>query len=394
MPRKLTREEFIQKAKEAHGEKYDYSLFEYKGNDVKSTIICPKHGQFQQSPHVHGAGSGCQKCRTDLMKSILSMSQEEFIERSTKAHGGKYDYSKVEYVNCKTKACIICPVHGEFWQVPGDHINGCGCDACSGTMKLDTPTFINRAKELHGDRYDYSKVVYELSSIPVPIICKKHGIFMQAPNSHLNGQGCRQCGIEESKSLRYGVGINDYDGLIKINGKHLKSYEMWGGILDRCYNEEDRVKNPTYGDCEISEEWKKYTSFKAFFDNPENGYTDGYAIDKDLISHGNRLYTAEYCCFVPQEINNLILRQDKHRGECLIGVHKPKDSNKYIAQMSKIGKISKHIGSYNTELEAFNAYKKSKEDYLKEMADQYYSEGKITKRVHDALYKYEVLTTD
>ena len=81
----------------------------------------------------------------------------DFITKARQVHGDKYDYSKVEYINNSTKVCIICPEHGEFWQRPNHHLSGHGCPKCKNVFKKDTETFINQAKEIHGDKYDYSK---------------------------------------------------------------------------------------------------------------------------------------------------------------------------------------------------------------------------------------------
>ena len=126
------------------------------------------------------------------------MSQEKFIAKAKEIHGDKYDYSKVEYVNSRTKVCIICPKHGEFWQKAMTHLEGRGCRKCMGGEKVSTlEDFIYQAKKIHGDKYDYSKVEYVNSTTKVCIICPKHGEFWQSPNSHLNRSGCPLCGKEK-----------------------------------------------------------------------------------------------------------------------------------------------------------------------------------------------------
>ena len=118
---------------------------------------------------------------------------EEFILKSIAVHGDKYDYSKVEYINNRTKVCIICPIHGEFWQTPINHINNKnGCPKCGNNM-ISVEEFIKRARKIHGDKYDYSKVNYINSNTPVCIICPKHGEFWQSPATHLDYSGCPKC---------------------------------------------------------------------------------------------------------------------------------------------------------------------------------------------------------
>ena len=98
---------------------------------------------------------------------------EKFIEKARNRHGNKYDYSKVEYRGSKEKVCIICPVHGEFWQLPSLHIGQkCGCPLCNGTFKKTKTMFVEEARKIHGDKYDYSKVKYENINKKVCIFCR------------------------------------------------------------------------------------------------------------------------------------------------------------------------------------------------------------------------------
>lgn len=129
------------------------------------------------------------------------MKIEEFIEKARAIHGDKYDYSKVEYKDNKTKICIICPIHGEFWQRPNNHLSGQGCPYCGGTHKYTTEEFIKKSREVHGDKYDYSKAKYVGWRKKVKIICPIHGEFEQIPFDHLRGHGCIKCmGDEISKN--------------------------------------------------------------------------------------------------------------------------------------------------------------------------------------------------
>ena len=126
---------------------------------------------------------------------MAKLSTEEFINKARAVHGDRYDYSKVEYVDNKTEVCIICPEHGEFWQKPKNHLSGYGCPICSGRKKMRTIDFIKRAKQVHGDKYDYSKADYKGNSEEVCIICPEHGEFWQRAGNHLKGFGCKQCGF-------------------------------------------------------------------------------------------------------------------------------------------------------------------------------------------------------
>lgn len=194
MVKKFTTKEFVAKAKKVHGDKYDYSKVEYINSRTPVTIICPIHGEFQQTPADHLMGHGCRKCGRMVVAKTLSNKTNSFIEKAKEIHGDRYDYSKVNYINNITKIKIHCNVCGcEFEQAPNNHLNGQGCPNCFGTKKKTTEEFIEEAKKIHGNKYDYSKVEYKGSKLPVIIICKKHGEFKQQPNSHLNGQGCPIC---------------------------------------------------------------------------------------------------------------------------------------------------------------------------------------------------------
>lgn len=152
-------EDYISKAKEVHGNKYDYSKVEYKNNNDLITIICPIHGDFEQRAVKHLIGHGCPKCANEKRKEKLTLSKEDFIKRAKEIHGDKYDYSKAEYISMRDKVCIICPIHGEFWQYPFDHINKHACPTCGLlTSKAEEEIFellsqyIGRDKIIRNDR--------------------------------------------------------------------------------------------------------------------------------------------------------------------------------------------------------------------------------------------------
>ena len=184
----LTTEEFIEKSKLVHGDLYDYSKVDYKNSNKEVSIVCKKHGEFLQKPVYHYWNkAGCPKCAN---KNITT---EDFIEKSKLVHGDIYDYSNVIYNLSSEKVIINCKEHGEFNQKPNDHLGGHGCPKCAGHYTLTTEEFIEKSKLVHGDLYDYSNVVYNLSNENVSIICKIHGAFLQTPKSHLNGSRCLKC---------------------------------------------------------------------------------------------------------------------------------------------------------------------------------------------------------
>jgi hypothetical protein len=186
--KKLDTDEFIRRSREVHGDRYDYALVSYTSNNDPVQVICPVHGVFPQRPASHMAGSGCPTC-----SGTQRLTQSEFLDRAAAVHGNAYDYSQVQYRNNSSHVTIICPVHGEWSQTPGNHLAGKGCPKCSGNSLLTTDEFITKAREVHGDLYDYTETVYERSNKLVTITCPTHGDFKQKPNNHLTGHGCFNC---------------------------------------------------------------------------------------------------------------------------------------------------------------------------------------------------------
>lgn len=203
---------FIENAKKIHGSKYDYSKVIYENRKTRVTISCPEHGDFEQTPDSHLRGSGCPKCAAAKIKEAAKnfsppqlhnestrWDTSRFIKEAKAVHGSKYDYSKVRYINTHTKVTIVCPKHGEFEQKPNAHVNNrrgcrkCSHDLFSANLSMDNNSFIVKAKKLHGDKYDYSKVQYVDTYAKVTIVCLEHGEFEQSPTHHLQGMGCSKC---------------------------------------------------------------------------------------------------------------------------------------------------------------------------------------------------------
>lgn len=205
--KKLTKDEFIDRAIKAHGNKYTYEKSVYINSDTKICVACPIHGDFWITPSNLYAGHGCPKCA-----GVAKLDTAEFIKRAIAIHGSKYDYSKVKYVNTEEKVCIICPEHGEFWQTPHMHISyrKRGCPICGSSAKQTTEGFIENAKRVHGDKYDYSQVKYIGNKKKVCIICPEHGEFWQKPNSHLRGCGCAACSSSHLEQIVLNVLINEH----------------------------------------------------------------------------------------------------------------------------------------------------------------------------------------
>lgn len=198
MSKQISTEEFIKRAKEVHGDKYDYSNVEYTTMANKVNIMCHIHDVFSQSAGSHLCGRGCPKCARENSSITKPKNTEWFIQRATKIHDDKYDYSKVKYVNSITPVIIGCKVHTDFLQIPANHLRGADCpecnyDAMSKSRTSDLDSFIQRARTIHDNFYTYDKAVYTGNNKKLCITCPKHEDFYQTPNNHLNGHGCPHC---------------------------------------------------------------------------------------------------------------------------------------------------------------------------------------------------------
>ena len=182
--------QFKKQARKIFGYEYDYSNVIFNNNRDCVTIICRKHGPFLISPYAHLNGGGCPICNPRKRKRPTD---EAFIQKSKEIHGDKYDYSKVQDAYKNQKICIVCPEHGEFWISAKEHLEGETCPKCHKDRIRTQEDFIQKAKEIHGDEYDYSKVNYVDSKTKVCIICPEHGEFWQIPSSHLAGSKCPIC---------------------------------------------------------------------------------------------------------------------------------------------------------------------------------------------------------
>lgn len=195
LQRRLSLDDVLDRFREVHGETYDYSLVEYIVSQDNVTIICKKHGPFEQLPHVHANGAGCSKCSRIGAGLKRRLTLNDVLERFREAHGERFDYSKFIYRGEKTKATIICREHGPFQQSPADHWSSVhGCSRCAGKNKT-TEGVIKEFRATHGDRYDYSEFTYRGNKVHSTIICSDHGPFEQVPHAHRSGQGCPDCGI-------------------------------------------------------------------------------------------------------------------------------------------------------------------------------------------------------
>jgi hypothetical protein len=320
--RGLTHEQFMERCRLKHGDRYDYTRTQYVRKDDKVTIGCPDHGYFEQVANSHMRGFGCQKCQKRGTSSSSNSgfrvkdTIDDFVVKARTVHGDRYDYTKSEYVNSVTPLVIVCNVHGEFLQKPNNHLTGqqcpkcaridtytkqrmtlehflalakikhgekyeyhigdvelscdaviqiqcevhgmfvqrvsdhvyqgCGCQLCSNHVQLTTDEFIRRAREAHGDKYDYSGVDYKVSYEKVDIICPKHGLFQQTAEKHYRGEGCRQCGseiaVQKLEEWEWPYKWKDFmfpcGKLVRVQGYEPKAISY---LIDQGYSSEDLV---------------------------------------------------------------------------------------------------------------------------------------------------------
>ena len=190
----------------------------------------------------------------------------------------------------------------------------------------------------------------------------------------------------------HGVGILGTKYPSAIVGRNTKEYELWNNMLRRCYSDNSKKKHPTYKDCEASENFKSYEYFYEWCNKQIGFGVDGFEIDKDLLVKGNKVYSENTCVFIPQEINSLLVKNTASRGEHLIGVSWSKTNKAFVAMVNKNKGKQEHLWFFNTEIEAFKAYKTAKESFVKEQANKW--KDKIDERAYEALMNYEVSVDD
>jgi hypothetical protein len=260
---------FIYKANILHDGKYEYSMVSYKHSKDKVKIMCLEHGVFEQTPNSHLKGSGCPICNKNNTKA-----NKLFVCKANEKHKNKYDYSLVDYINNKVKIKILCTIHGEFEQTPYSHLTGCGCPKC-GSNKLNNCEFIVKSVLVHENKYNYSLVNYINSKIKVKILCPIHGEFEQIPNHHLNGSGCSVCKeskgereikkylndndiifirqkrfpeCKDKKPLPFDFYLPEFNTCVEFNGRqHYSSIPYWGG--DKNFEKQQNRDNIKFNFC-------------------------------------------------------------------------------------------------------------------------------------------------
>lgn len=247
------------------------------------------------------------------------LSKSEFINKSKLVHNNKYDYYDVDYKGYLKKVCIVCPIHGKFYQLPSKHLCGHGCHKCGiDKTRLDIEQFINKSKLIHGNKYDYCMVRYNNTNDKVKIICKKHGMFMQSPNSHLSGSGCPHCSVVVSSYHNevYEYIKSVYDGDVLVNNRSvLDGLEVDLYIPDKAlaleinglyWHSFDRVESVAEKTRHRNKRDKCFNKMISLFNIWEHLWIDKKDIIKSMIHSkiglNSRIYARK--CIVDNVSNN------------------------------------------------------------------------------------------
>lgn len=317
---KYTNEEWIEEASKRHNGKYDYSKTNYVKARDKVIVIChekdefgEEHGEFEIRAGNHIAGIGCPKCAKKYRPTT-----DEWIKKARKVHGDKYLYKKVHYNGSSKKVLITCPIHGDFLQEAASHLNGVGCPKCKGGVELSTEEYIDKLRQVHGNKYDYSKVNYVNAKTKINIICSRHGVFSQLPYQHLKGQGCPKCkssklenlliSLFDKKGLRYTYQykikndktlycdflLNDYDTVIECQGEqHFipTSFDKNKNI-NRCKESYEKIleyDNLKYTYCINHGLDIVYFTISKYFNTENVNINTSFYKDKNLLTNTEQL---------------------------------------------------------------------------------------------------------
>lgn len=276
--KKLTTEKFIKLASFVHNNYFTYDKVSYINSNTKIIVTCPIHGDFEVKPNNHLSGCNCKKCHAEgikhkinklnkVNKSTKKLNFKEFKERYIEKYGEKYILMEESYVDYKTKMKVICKFHGIFEITPQKLMSGRGCSKCAKNYIYSTDEFIKRAIEIHGNKYDYSKVEYVRTHDNIIVTCPIHGDFKITPSNHLKGQGCPICNesllenevrvylknnnidFEEQKRFEW-LGkqsldfyIPKYNIAIECQGiQHFEAIKFFGGESGLCKQKERDIK--------------------------------------------------------------------------------------------------------------------------------------------------------
>lgn len=248
----------------------------------------------------------------------------------------------------------------------------------------------NRVGEIVKNKYGTEMKIVEYSD--------SHRVLIEFQDEHMYRK------IVDYNRFKNGAVSNPYDktmfgigylgvGKYRASTKNKRMYCVWQDIFRRCYGVDPKDTKPSYAGCTVSPIWYNFQNFGEWYE--KNYYEvpgERMQIDKDILHKGNKIYSPETCIIVPNEINGLVVKRKEQRGDTPIGVYYNKKMQAYVSFCWTGGRMKEYLGVYTTPEGAFYAYKKRKEQYIKEVADKY--KNQIPQVLYDALYKYEVEITD
>lgn len=231
--RYLPFEDFLERVYKIHGDKYEYKKGNYKKSSDKIECFCKEHGEFFTKVNNLLIGKGCPKCGYETVKKLKTYTKEDFIKKAKEKHKNYYDYNKVIYKNSKEKVIITCKIHGDFSQIPSNHLYGQGCPYCSKNKSVieTIEDFIKECDIVHNGRYLYDKAVFEGLSKNIKIYCKKHGYFSQKARAHISGAGCRKCASDRINKLNRST-IEEF--IRRAHETHKDKYDYSKTEYERC----------------------------------------------------------------------------------------------------------------------------------------------------------------
>ena len=298
-------ETVVEKMKKAHpDENLEYPDQEYKGVHSKIRIIDhdlkpdgSEYGEYIQEVNAHLRGQSYPgKKKTIKFENKLNELTNTTIEKFKKIHGDKYDYSKTVYNGYKTNCIITCKEHGDFEMTPDNHLHGHGCPYCGNVHKYTTEEWVEKARSIYSDSYDYSNVKYVSAKTPVEIICKKHGSFFIIPGKHISGQECPKCFGGSSKS--------EEEIYIYINNLIRKEFEIECNVKNIIPNRELDIYIPKLN---VAIEYNG-----LYWHSEENGKNKNYHLNK--LNLCNSLGIKLIQIFEDEYINhkNIVLTKISH----------------------------------------------------------------------------------
>lgn len=295
-------EEFEEQANFIHNNKYHYDKESYINTQTKTKIICPIHGEFWQTPNNHLNGRGCSKCNG------MNISSNERIKCAKTLYNGFYDYSKSDFNRVKENTTVICPIHGEFITTYDRHVNQHqGCPKCGGTRKLTQEEFIEKLKETFGDKYDYSKTEYINMRTKVTLICPIHGDFVKMPMELLyNKCGCPQC-IKDNKISVLEEEIKNCLDKHNIKYEQYKSFEWLGKLSYDFYLPDYNAAIECQGKQHFGQGgWSKDYNFQEQFERDERKHKLSLENGVNLLYFSNVRPKNEYLGKVFIDKNDLL----------------------------------------------------------------------------------------